>query len=430
MNPGRDPPVPAMRFTRGIRLFLSRAAYVLKYSLQPKKYPLFILRRSRGGLLRTTQIERLIRPGKEARFDGHYFAAPTLPRRPSPVHDLMAARGGLNATAAGTPIKQRIDVAVLGITRRCELHCRHCYERFHIGEREEVPVPRWKEVIRQIQHTGVNNIVLSGGEPMLRFEGALELIASGDKDLSDFHMHTSGHCVTPERAMMLRKEGLVAAGVGLDDVDEERHDALRGYRGAYRNAVEALQSFRAAGVFTYVNMCVTRELVRANDLWRYFDLAKSLGVGYIEMLEPRPCGGFGTGGDGFLLTREEREKLVEFYRSGSTERRYRNHPILFYIPYIEHPDRLGCLMGGLSHLYIDTLGNVNPCAFLPVKFGNIMEEDFPDIYERMRKAIPRPLHRECPSLTLGEVLRVKSENGRTSPVPVELIRDEWEALFS
>ena len=97
---------------------------------------------------------------------------------------------------------------------------------------------------------------------------------------------------------------------------------------------------------------------------------------------------------------------------------------------IEHADRLGCLMGGLSHLHIDSLGNVNPCALLPVTFGNIMQEDFPVIYERMRKAIPRPLHKECPSISLGKVLKARSDDGRLSPVPFESVAEEWQTLFS
>ncbi len=133
--------------------------------------------------------------------------------------------------------------------------------------------------------------------------------------------------------------------------------------------------------------------------------------------------------DETLLTSEDREKVIAFYRAGSTRWKFRRHPILFYVPYIEDPGRLGCLMGGLSHLYIDSLGNVNPCALLPVSFGNIMQEDFSAIYERMRRAIPRPLHKECPSMTLSETLKVKSNDGRTSPVPFEMIEQEWQQLY-
>ncbi len=86
-------------------------------------------------------------------------------------------------------------------------------------------------------------------------------------------------------------------------------------------------------------------------------------------------------------------------------------------------------MGGLSHMYIDSCGNVNPCVFLPVTFGNIMEVDFEVIYERMRAAIPRPLHAECPSLQLQATLKSKSAGKGPMPVPFEAVQREWEAMY-
>jgi hypothetical protein len=87
------------------------------------------------------------------------------------------------------------------------------------------------------------------------------------------------------------------------------------------------------------------------------------------------------------------------------------------------------MMAGLSHLYIDSRGNVNPCVFLPVKFGNITEEDFEPIYRRMRCAIPRPLHVECPSLQLQATLRKTVSTDGGMPIPYPVIEDEWQAMF-
>jgi len=264
---------------------------------------------------------------------------------------------------------------------------------------------------------------------MTDFDGVLQLLESGYKNLSDFHLHTSGRGVTIERAKRLREAGLTAAAVGLDDVDPVRHDRLRGVAGAHAEAVAALEAFHAAGVFTYVNVCLSRQLIRAGDLWRYFELAKRLNVGYIQMLEPRPCGGYFGNGQDVLLTETDRHAAAEFFLAGNGRRRYADYPLIHYVAYAESPARLGCQMGGLSHLYIDSVGNVNPCVFLPVTFGNIREEDFPAIYERMRAAVPRPLHRQCPSLDLMDALPAEFRDGRRLPVPHSLINEEWRALI-
>lgn len=265
----------------------------------------------------------------------------------------------------------------------------------------------------------------------LKSEGrVLELLDAGKKDLSDFHLHTSGQGVTPERARELRRAGLIAAAVGLDDVDPERHDALRGFRGSHQQAVRALRDFFEAGVFTYTNMCVTRELVRSGNLWRYFDFVKDLDAGMIEMLEPRPCGGFASRANDTLLTGEDRKIVMDFFLRGNTASTFKEYPLIYHVAFTEAPEQAGCMMGGLSHLAIDSRGNVNPCVFLPVTFGNIMTDDFSAIYARMRKAIPRPLHKECPSLALAETLLQKGRGPDGFPVPHASIEKEWEKMFT
>lgn len=397
----------------------------LKY-LRKTKYPLF----SVAAMFRLREIGRVLKLGKLAQFNGAYFTSPSLPHRPSRAFDHMVARGGLNFESAGTALKQQISIVLMGITRKCDLHCVHCYERFNIGPDDVVPISRWKEVLRDVQRVGAGVIALSGGEPMLRYPELLELLKSGNKDLSDFHLHTSGQGVTVARAQELRAAGLTAAAVGLDDVDPARHDSLRGRQGAHQQAVEALRIFREAGVFTYTNLCVTREMIRSGDLWRYYELAKLLKVGFIEMLEPRPCGGYGSGSLDVLLSDDDRNAATQFFIRGNMDRRYRDYPLISYVAYKEAPERFGCTMGGLSQLYIDSTGNVNPCVFLPVTFGNIMAEDFGTIFRRIRDAVPGPVHRECPSVTLAPVLLAKAREGVSRPIPFDTIRKQWDSAIT
>ncbi|MEJ2111113.1 MAG: radical SAM protein [Acidobacteriota bacterium] len=427
MKPSSGICPPVYKVHRGLSLRLRQIAFSIsaaKY-LQKNKYPLFTVK----GALGTYWLGRMLKLHKLVQFNDGYFTNPLLPHYPSAAFDHMVKQGGLNIREAGTPLNAQISMILLGITRKCSLQCRHCYERFNIGTDEDIPVDRWEEVIREIQSVGAGVIVLTGGEPMQRFNRLLKLLETGDKNISEFHLHTSGQGVTFERASELRRAGLTAAAVGLDDVDERRHDALRGTEGSHRQAVQALLDFHAAGIFTYTNMCLTREIINRGDLWSYYDLVKHLKVGFIEMLEPRPCGGYSGVGSDVLLTDEERDKATQFFIQGNTDRRYRDFPLIYYVAYLEAPERMGCMMGGLSHMTIDSGGNVNPCVFLPVTFGNILEEDFTIIYRRMRDQIPRPVHKECPSISLSEVLQARARELGKWPVPYSAIRNEWEALI-
>ena len=401
----------------------------VKYLLQKKKYPLFVLSPSREGLLKTQKTMRKLGLFKAARYDGHYYLSLTTPRWPSRAFDIMVARGGLNLTAAGTPLKAQVDTAVLAITRQCAYECVYCYEHNNLGEEESVPIERWKEVVRDLQAQGISIITFSGGEPMLRFEGLMELVKAVDKNLSDIHVHTSGNGVTQENAMALKQAGVAAVAVGLDDVDPNRHDEIGRNAKASEDAVKALQLFREAGLFTYINMCLSKDMAKTDELHKFFLLAKSLDVGFVRLLEPKPCGGYLDENMEDLFSEKDRKTVTEFYREVNRDKKYKDYPIISYDAYFEKPEHLGCMMGGHSHFHIDSLGNVEPCVFMPVSFGNIMEEDILDIFARMREAIPSPIHKDCPVLSLSQKIREKKNQGTPLPIPFAEIEEDWQQML-
>ena len=410
-------------------IMLTHAVRVAAYRLRPGAFPLFRLSARHGGFLRTVQIRRELRLGKVARLGNRSFFFLSKPAWPSKAYDGMAARGGLNAAAAGTPLKQHLDMAILAITGRCSLACQHCYERANIGTADAVPLDTWRTVVRRLQEMGTGVIVLSGGEPMLAYDETLALVRGTDKDLSDVHVHTSGRGVTAERARELRAAGLMAAGVGLDDADATRHNRLRGSPQSCDEAVSALHAFHAAGVFTYTNTCMTAEFVRNGGFWELLALAGDLGVGAIRLLEPKPCGGYAGASPEALFSESDRAAVTGMFIDANTKWKYRRLPLVAYEAYFESPDRMGCSMGGLSFFSIDSRGNVIPCVFLPVAFGNILEEDIRQIYDRMRAAVPRPLHRECPASSLARAIGEQTAQGSPLPVHIDRLTKEWSALW-
>ena len=422
----------AVQYLGGLRAWPTRLrilAYYGRCLLRPRRYPPFILGRSKGGLLSTIATAKELHLRKYVKSDGGVRSSLTLPKWPSKPYDRMVGRGGLNINAAGTPFKRQVDHAILAISRKCAYRCRHCYERSHIGSEEAVPVEAWKRTVRDLQAMGTGIIVFSGGEPLLRYDDLLDLLRSGDKALSEFHIHTSGHGMTDGKARELKAAGLEAAAVGLDDVDPGRHDALRGYPGAFQEALAAIGSLRRAGLFVSINLCLTKELVRSGDLPALMDLAKDKGVGAIRFLEPVPVGGYQGLPRAELFSDADRTAATDFFLRVNGSRRYARYPFISYEAYFEAPERLGCMMGGHSHFAVDALGNVIPCVFLPVSFGNIMTEDLPAIVGRMREAIPRPCRGGCSAALLASSVSDAADHGRSFPVPFASMEREWQRLY-
>ena len=62
-------------------------------------------------------------------------------------------------------------------------------------------------------------------------------------------------------------------------------------------------------------------------------------------------------------------------------------------------------------------------------FGNILEEDFPDIFKRMRTAIPHPLHKQCPGIDFCENTKNDVNSGMSAPISFKKIEKEWQEMF-
>ncbi len=378
---------------------------------------------------KTLQLRKKLLLNKSLKYENKYYSTPTIPGFPSPAFEYMVSNGGLNYSAAGTDLKRQIDSAFLAITNSCTLNCIHCYEKHNINKNGFIPVENWLIIVKQLQKLGVNIIILTGGEPLLRFNDLIKILSFGDKNLSDFHLHTSGFSITKEKVKALKNAGLTAAAVGLDDFVQVRHETIRG-KNTFQTAVEALQLFNEEGILTYVNLCPSKELIRSGGLFEYYDFVKNLNVGLIQLLEPRPCGGFGDLSKEKLLSEEDKAVLFDFTQKGNFSKKYKNHPLIYYVAHIEGATQMGCNMGGLSHFYIDSAGNVNPCVFMPISFGNINSEDFLSIYKRMRNAVPVPIHKECPSVTFSEIIKIKKSQGNKIPIEFCKIEAEWKKYLN
>ena len=56
----------------------------------------------------------------------------------------------------------------------------------------------------------------------------------------------------------------------------------------------------------------------------------------------------------------------------------------------EAENLLGCTAGAVDRFYVGAGGEVQPCEFLNISFGNVKEEPFSEIYERMRAHFRQP----------------------------------------
>ncbi len=164
--------------------------------------------------------------------------------------------------------------AVWEITLACNLACVHCGSRAGRARERELTTEEALRVVDQLAETGVEEVTLVGGESYLREDWDAILRALGERRIRT-SIATGGRGLTRERVRRAREAGIETVGVSVDGL-EATHDRLRGVRGSWRWAMEAIDLVRAEGVRATSNTQVNR--VNRQDLEALCDVLVSRGI--------------------------------------------------------------------------------------------------------------------------------------------------------
>jgi len=299
------------------------------------------------------------------------------------------------------------------VTYRCNFRCRICsyWREAHSAEEELAPAD-FARGARNLARTGSMLINLAGGEPMLRRD--LEAVVAA---LARWHfplLTTNGWRIAPDRARHLWDAGLLGASVSIDFPDADRHDAQRGVRGAWREAVRAVEAFRDTRTADDQRVNIMAVLTAGNQdaFAGVVDLARDLGVNVMV----QPYGVLKTGDASHRPRPPVSEGLLDLRRR--------------YPGFLSNPYFLGrfdeALDGGVpgcragrATFNIDQEGLVAKCVEdrdHPV--GSVLETPMPTLVERLRRRWRANRCRACWYNCRGEVEALYSVRGLASALPL------------
>lgn len=148
-------------------------------------------------------------------------------------------------------------VVVWNTTRRCNLHCIHCYtESKDQDYPNELSHQEGLDLIDQLADFGVPVLLLSGGEPLYRPD-VLKLASYAVGKGLRVVLSTNGSLITRELARDIKAAGVSYVGVSLDGVGEV-HDRFRGVKGTFQKSLDGIHYCREAGVKTGLRFTLTR----------------------------------------------------------------------------------------------------------------------------------------------------------------------------
>jgi len=175
--------------------------------------------------------------------------------------------------------------AQIGVTNACPQRCAFCYNRGRTGQVMDTATIR--ELIRDLQRMGVVWLGFTGGEPLL--DPDLPLLVEVAADGCAVKLFTTGIGISRERAAALRGAGLSSVSVSLDHWEEDAHDRSRGYPGAFRAALRAIDIFRETdGLHVGVSAVLDKEMLRPERVEQFLRFLEGLGVHEAWLSEAKP----------------------------------------------------------------------------------------------------------------------------------------------
>jgi radical SAM protein with 4Fe4S-binding SPASM domain len=166
-------------------------------------------------------------------------------------------------------------VVVWNTSRRCNLHCIHCYtesqDKFYP---DEFSHEEGRTLIDQLADFGVPVLLLSGGEPLYRPD-ILELASYASAKGLRTVLSTNGSMITREKAEEIKKANVAYVGVSLDGIGTV-HDTFRGVKGTFQKSLEGIDHCHEAGVKAGLRFTLTRH--NSHQLEDIFKLVEEKGI--------------------------------------------------------------------------------------------------------------------------------------------------------
>lgn len=352
-----------------------------------------------------------------------------------------------------TPVKARRGegpvrpVVIWNLTRRCNLRCRHCYTvSADVDFPGELSHEQAMEVLDDLGGFGIPALILSGGEPMGRFD-FFDLAEAARKKVRYLALSTNGTQIHGETADRVADIGFHYVGISIDGIGAT-NDWFRGVDGAFADALRGVRECKARGIKVGLRFTLTRDnAAQLPDILRLCDdegvdkfyLSHLVYAGRgdknrgedavhdhtraaLDLLIERAWEAAANGGTLDIVTGNNDADAVYMLRWAA------RHFEPARVAHLRtHLEAWGGNSSGLGVANIDTLGRVHPDTYWSdYTVGNVKTAKFSDIWTgddamlaQLRRR-PRPLKGRCGACAYRTVC-----GGNTRIRALQLTGDPW-----
>ena len=176
---------------------------------------------------------------------------------------------------------------IFSITGKCNYNCLHCSVNAPKAPMEEVPFERIEKMLDEIRECGLKNIVLIGGEPLVRRDFIQIVDAILQRGLFVAQIFTNGSLVNDALLDELDKRNVSPTFmISFDGVGY--HDIMRGVKGAEEQFYRCVDLLRSRNYRVTCNMCITKDSVVS--VWDTIRVLSEKGVESLIVYPPVESG--------------------------------------------------------------------------------------------------------------------------------------------
>jgi MoaA/NifB/PqqE/SkfB family radical SAM enzyme len=292
-----------------------------------------------------------------------------LARKPQLVPKLVVNYARMNVLH-----QEVLRTASVNVESGCNAACNHCSADHMMEETsakaDKLTLEEYARALDGFLRMGAVSINLTGGEPMLNPD-VYDIIRMVPPWRGAVNIQTNGIALAePEVTKKLADAGCYIVMISLHSHRKEVHDELLNVPGAFDKVMRAIDNCRTDGMPVILNCTLTHEKVKDGTMWEMVRLAKEKGV-TVNFVQPCTTGKWETNKD----VRLSDEDYVEFDKAMKL-------PWVVWEGKSNYKEN-GC-RPGLERMYMSASGDVIPCAFIHLNFGNVRKESVATIWQRMR----------------------------------------------
>lgn len=273
-----------------------------------------------------------------------------------------------------------LRVAEIAITFICNSECIMCscskicdYEK----EKYRMNVNEYESLGKQLDDLGCVSVNVTGGEPLTRSDIDKVIRALNPKN-KIMNLITNGINLTKEKMRYYSSLGIDSIVVSLESTSAEENDRIRGYNGHFQKVTDLIRWAKEERVNFGISLTLGDfNFEKVYEMLR-FAIDKSI---FLCIAHGGSIGNWADN-NSIFLSYENAEKILTLIK------KHKKMKIDFSANLSLRP---GC-PAIKEKIYITPYGDILPCAFNPISFGNLRKESLKDIWKKMLDFYKNNIH--------------------------------------